>query len=97
MELKCKCGTTWARLEGDVLVVESRHHGRKHSNVISIARLTELAREERGDGREAGAVAEEVRHTEGAGGASAHSSPRGRRGAPQAGADLEARAGGQGL
>jgi hypothetical protein len=40
--LRCgQCGLPWAKISNGVLVVESRHHGDRHVNVIS---LDELAR-----------------------------------------------------
>ena len=41
--LRCPtCGVPYARLDGNVLVIESRHHGEKHVNVITVDKLLEL-------------------------------------------------------
>jgi hypothetical protein len=42
--LRCtECGLPYARVVNGVLVVESRHHGEKHTSVIAIAELDKLA------------------------------------------------------
>jgi len=33
------CGLPWARIENGVLIVESRHHGERHVNVMPIMDL----------------------------------------------------------
>lgn len=41
--LRCTvCGLPWARIENGVLIVESRHHGQRHVNVMSLRQLVEL-------------------------------------------------------
>lgn len=41
--LRCgQCGLPWAKISNGVLVVESRHHGDRHVNVISLAELERL-------------------------------------------------------
>jgi hypothetical protein len=38
--LRCgQCGLPWAKICNGVLVVESRHHGDRHVNVISLEEL----------------------------------------------------------
>ena len=44
MILRCsECGLPWGRVENGVLIVESRHHGETHVNVIPVADLARLA------------------------------------------------------
>lgn len=44
--LRCgQCGLPWAKVQNGVLVVESRHHGERHVNVIALAELFKLWRE----------------------------------------------------
>lgn len=41
--LRCPtCGLPYARLSGNVLIIESRHHGEKHTNTITVDKLAEL-------------------------------------------------------
>jgi hypothetical protein len=41
--LRCSCcGLPWARIEDDVLIVTSQHHGEKHANVLSLDRFQKL-------------------------------------------------------
>ncbi len=41
--LRCtECGLPWAKIVNGVLVVESRHHGEKHTSVIAITELEKL-------------------------------------------------------
>ena len=41
--LRCgQCGLPWAKISNGVLVVESRHHGDRHVNVISLDELARL-------------------------------------------------------
>jgi hypothetical protein len=45
--LRCTvCGLPWARIENGVLIVESRHHGERHVNVIPVTVLQEEEPEE---------------------------------------------------
>ncbi|OQA21110.1 MAG: hypothetical protein BWY63_01371 [Chloroflexi bacterium ADurb.Bin360] len=45
--LRCTvCGLPWARIENGVLIVESRHHGERHVNVIPVTALQEEEPEE---------------------------------------------------
>ena len=38
--LRCgQCGLPWAKISNGVLVVESRHHGDRHVNVIALEEL----------------------------------------------------------
>lgn len=40
---KCACcGLPFARIENGVLIIESRHHGEKHTNVIPLSDLIEV-------------------------------------------------------
>ena len=49
--LRCEqCGLPFARIQNGVLVVESRHHGQVHLNVISLAAIRELLQEVSPDG-----------------------------------------------
>lgn len=41
--LRCQCGLPWGRLSNGVLIIESRHHGQTHTNVIAVAELQRLA------------------------------------------------------
>ena len=41
--LRCTCGLPYARVLNGVLIVESKHRGETHVNVISITDLAELA------------------------------------------------------
>lgn len=42
-QLPCSiCRLPFARIENGVLIIESRHHGDKHTNVISLKTLLEL-------------------------------------------------------
>jgi hypothetical protein len=42
--LRCsKCGLPFARVQNGVLIVESKHRGETHVNVIPLAHLIELA------------------------------------------------------
>jgi len=34
--LRCSCGTPWAKIINGCLVVESRHRGEKHTNVLAL-------------------------------------------------------------
>ena len=44
--LRCgQCGLPWAKISNGVLVVESRHHGDRHVNVISQEELARIWRE----------------------------------------------------
>lgn len=44
--LRCgQCGLPWAKVQNGVLVVESRHHGERHVNVIALAELFKLWQE----------------------------------------------------
>lgn len=44
--LRCaQCGLPFARIQNGVLVVESRHHGQVHVNVLSLANILELLQE----------------------------------------------------
>ncbi len=36
------CKLPFARIQNGVLIIESRHHGEKHTNVISLADLIQL-------------------------------------------------------
>jgi len=49
-ELRCDCGSIVAVLENGALVIESRHHGERHTTVFSLAMLWALAHGE-GPGR----------------------------------------------
>lgn len=41
--LRCACcGLPYARVQGGCLVVESRHHGEKHTNAISLEEVARL-------------------------------------------------------
>lgn len=41
--LRCgQCGLPWAKISNGVLVVESRHHGDRHVNVIALEALLRL-------------------------------------------------------
>jgi len=45
--LQCaSCVLPWARIENDVLIVESRHHGAIHVNVIPIQELVRIVEED---------------------------------------------------
>lgn len=45
--LRCDCcGLPYARIQQGALVVESRHHGDKHTNVVALEALLELCRRE---------------------------------------------------
>jgi hypothetical protein len=42
--LRCsKCGLPYARVQNGVLIIESKHRGETHVNVIALADLAELA------------------------------------------------------
>jgi hypothetical protein len=44
--LRCEqCGLPFGRIQNGVLVVESRHHGQVHMNVISLATIQKLLQE----------------------------------------------------
>lgn len=44
--LRCACcGLPWAKVCNGVLIVESRHHGGVHVNVIAVNELERVARE----------------------------------------------------
>lgn len=44
--LRCaKCGLPWATIQNGVLMVESKHNGDKHTNVITLAELVKLLQE----------------------------------------------------
>ena len=46
-DLLCeKCKLPFARVVAGALVIESRHHGKKHTNVVSISELVEIARKQ---------------------------------------------------
>ena len=47
--LRCQCGLPYARLENGCIIIESRHHGETHQNVMPLATLVEMAQaQERG-------------------------------------------------
>ena len=47
--LRCQCGLPYARLENGCIIIESRHHGETHQNVMPLATLLEMAQaQERG-------------------------------------------------
>jgi hypothetical protein len=49
--LRCDdCGLPWARVRNGVLMVESRHHGEKHTGVIPVAELVKMCQEGTPDG-----------------------------------------------
>jgi hypothetical protein len=42
--LRCEiCKLPWAKIRNGVLIVESRHHGAVHVNVIAVSELEKLA------------------------------------------------------
>jgi hypothetical protein len=44
--LRCAvCNLPWAKIRNGVLIVESRHHGAVHVNVIALEVLSRMARE----------------------------------------------------
>jgi len=44
--LRCgQCGLPWAKICNGVLVVESRHHGDRHVNVIALTEIERLWKE----------------------------------------------------
>ena len=49
--LRCQCGLPYARLENGCIIIESRHHGETHQNVMPLATLVEMAQaqERRGE------------------------------------------------
>lgn len=48
--LRCVCGLPWARLQGDRLVVQSKHRGKLHMNSISVWDLLGIVlKEHRGE------------------------------------------------
>ena len=40
--LFCHCGLPWGKIENGCLIIESRHHGEKHTNHISLDMLYRL-------------------------------------------------------
>ena len=58
--LRCNCGTPWAKIINGVLVVESRHRGEKHTNVLALEELRRLMEQSR-----AGMEKEAIGATEG--------------------------------
>jgi len=41
--LRCQqCGLPWARLQGSVLIVQSKHYGETHVNTVTVEELAEL-------------------------------------------------------
>ena len=45
--LRCQCGQCglpYARLQNGCIIIESRHHGETHQNVMPIATLAEMAK-----------------------------------------------------
>ena len=45
--LRCAiCNLPWARIRNGVLIVESRHHGAVHMNVIAVSELEKVQRAE---------------------------------------------------
>jgi len=44
--LRCRCGLPYARLENGCIIIESRHHGETHQNVMPLAMLLEMAQEQ---------------------------------------------------
>ncbi len=50
--LRCQCGLPYARIENGCIIIESRHHGETHQNVMPLATLVEMAdAQERGTAR----------------------------------------------
>jgi len=46
--LRCsECNLPWAKLHNGYLIVESRHHGQKHTNIIAIDTLVMLSNRNR--------------------------------------------------
>jgi hypothetical protein len=57
--LRCNCGTPWAKIVNGCLVVESRHRGEKHVNVLAMEELRRLMEQSRaGVEKEAAGAAE---------------------------------------
>ena len=46
--LRCQCGLPYARLENGCIIIESRHHGETHQNVMPLATLVEMAKAQGG-------------------------------------------------
>ncbi len=42
----CHCGLPWAKVQAGVLIIESKHHGDKHVNVIPLADLLRMCHNE---------------------------------------------------
>lgn len=43
--LRCaECGLPFGRIQNGALIIESRHHGERHTNTIAVQRLQQLAR-----------------------------------------------------
>lgn len=38
----CACSSPWGYVQGGALVVESRHHGERHRNVLTLERVRDL-------------------------------------------------------
>lgn len=50
--LRCQCcGLPFGYLQGNVIVIESRHHGTTHVNLIPLVNVPELRQEVRPDGQ----------------------------------------------
>ena len=48
--LRCHiCGLPWGRLQDGVLIIESRHHGEKHTNAVMVEKLLEVCQEVSGE------------------------------------------------
>lgn len=46
--LRCECcGLPFARLVNGAIIVESRHHGERHQNVVAVDELVKLRQEVR--------------------------------------------------
>ncbi len=44
--LRCHvCGLPWGRLQDGVLIIESKHHGEKHTNTVVVEKLVKLCQE----------------------------------------------------
>lgn len=42
-DVRCeRCGQTILRLQDGCIIIQARHHGEKHVNVVSLRRLQEL-------------------------------------------------------
>jgi len=42
-KFRCYCGLPFARLQGDSIVVESRHRGQKHTNFLRLSEIIDYA------------------------------------------------------